>query len=69
MRLKTSFVLASLLMSAMVLLTGNALSQPIFAESLRTELHVTPMQYYGGGGGFGGGGSLCPDGYGGYYPC
>ncbi|MFZ0344426.1 MAG: hypothetical protein WAL24_04645 [Nitrososphaeraceae archaeon] len=68
MRLKTSFVLASLLMSVMVLLAGHVLSQSIFAEPLRTELHVTPMQYYGGGG-FGGGGGYCPDGYGGFYPC
>jgi hypothetical protein len=67
MRLKTSYVLASLLMSALALLAGHVLSQPIFAESLRTELHVIPMQFAGGG--FGGGGGYCPDGYGGFYPC
>jgi hypothetical protein len=68
MRLKTTFVLAILLMAAVVLLAGNVLSQPSSAESPRTESHVTSIQYYGGGG-FGGGGGYCPDGYGGFYPC
>ena len=67
MRIRSTFVTASLLVSALALLAGYVVSQPIFSESLNTEVHVAPMQYYGGGG-YGGGG-YCPDGYGGFYPC
>ena len=44
MRLRTSSVLTSLLVTATVLLVGPVLSQPIFAESSQNEVHVTPVQ-------------------------
>ena len=64
MRLAASYLLVGLFIFAAVLLGGHFLYQEVSAELLGTELHVTPMQYYGGG--YGGG---CVDMYGYPYPC